>query len=217
MADVIDITGQRFGKLFVIERKSPPTKKDTRAHWLCRCDCGNFAIVSGKNLRNGNTKSCGCVQKEKLRIRNYQSAKHHGRNERLYCVWRSMIGRCKDKNHRSYKDYGGRGIKVCNEWLSYSGFREWALKTGYDPSAKKIEVTIDRIDNDKDYCPENCRWINMLAQENNKRNNAIYEHNGEKHTIAEWARILGMKDSVFRSRVYHGWDFDRIVNTPIKG
>lgn len=127
-----------------------------------------------------------------------------------------MLYRCNRKNHPAYKYYGGRGIQICDEWKEYSKFREWAIAKGYNENAIRGKCTIDRIDVNGGYCPENCRWATMKTQCNNRRNNRIFEYSGERHTISEWAIIFNIPEKTFRARVYNGWDFDRIIHTPIK-
>lgn len=169
MGKLIDLTGQKFGRLVVIERYGIG-KKGQDAKWLCRCECGGIAISTGKNLRSGNSKSCGCYKSERIS----ETKKTHGftqnhKKERLYKLWVRMRARCSNCNSKDYKYYGGRGISVCKEWDDYNNFRMWALMNGYDANAPHGKCTIDRIDVNGNYEPSNCRWVDMKTQNKNKR------------------------------------------------
>lgn len=162
----IDLAGQKFGKLTVIEQKG--VSKYGHATWLCKCDCGNRSVVLGRNLRNGNTSSCGCLQRERAGrpIEKTTLAKEYSR---LYCVWWGMKVRCYNPKHKGYHRYGGRGITVCDEWINdFQSFCDWAMANGYDENAPRGKCTIDRIDNDKGYSPANCRWVDMKVQNQNR-------------------------------------------------
>ncbi len=193
----VDHSGKRFGKLLVIEKlQQRPYEK---ARYRCKCDCGNETIVTGSNLVTGCVCSCGCVIKK------------HGlsHKERLYNIWVGMKQRCRDVNSPDYERYGGRGIAVCNEWKDdYLKFREWAMSNGY-----KDTLTIDRIDNDGNYCPDNCRWITVATQNNNTSQNTYITHNNKTRNLSEWAKILGINYKTLRSRLYRGWSFERIAAT----
>jgi len=156
---LIDLTGRRFGRLTAV---SYVGMVGHNSFWRCVCDCGNEANVSSHKLRTGHTRSCGCLHKETLAARN---EKHGLSHSRLYTIYASMKSRCYNEREREYDRYGGRGIRVCKEWLeSFKEFYNWAVINGYDESAPRGTYTIDRIDNDGDYCPQNCRLISIYQQ-----------------------------------------------------
>lgn len=186
-----DLTGMKFGRLTVLCRAEDRVYKDGRKRiaWNCRCDCGNTKEVLGENLKSGYTKSCGCLQKEKAAM---AQLKHGEADSRLYNVWSAIKRRCFNSTVPEYHRYGGRGITMCNEWLDYEVFSNWARANGYRDDAPRGECTIDRIDNNGDYCPDNCRWVNQQDQMNNVSYNHYVTYNGENHTVAEWSRIYNI-------------------------
>ena len=200
-----NLLGKKFGRLTVV-------KEDGRFRqmvcWDCICDCGNHINVPSYYLTSGQTKSCGCLQKE----RTSQANTLHGdckRNNRssLYGRYKHMLWRCENPNSKDYKNYGGRGIKVCDEWKNdYQKFKKWALENGYEE-----HLTIDRIDVNGDYEPINCRWITLQEQENNRTNNVFLVFNGIKKTASEWAREYGVNPSKILYRKRKGWSDEQIL------
>jgi len=190
-----DITGIKFGRLTPIKLAGA---NSTGAVWLCSCECGNTKEVSFYNMRRGSVKSCGCLHRDTITT--------HGKTgSRLYRVWRGMRQRCEDSNTKDYKRYGGRGISVCEEWKNdFEIFESWMLGNGYDVDAAKGKCTIDRIDADGNYSPENCRIVDVIDQGSNKKNNRVIEYNGETKTISEWARITGYSVQMIRHRLEIG-------------
>lgn len=167
MGKPIDLTGQRFGRLVVIGRSLE--SKHGEATWLCQCDCGNTSIVRGSYLRGGNTQSCGCYGHELSvrgeRRRTHSGSRDGGKKRRLYRIWIAMKTRCYNHNSKNYKNYGGRGITICAEWLhDFAAFRDWAMSCGYQD-----DLSIDRINVDGNYCPDNCRWATRKEQRHNRR------------------------------------------------
>ncbi len=191
MGKVIDLTGKRFGKLTVIKKHNQD--KWGGWNWLCRCDCGNETVVSGGHLRGLKTKSCGCSRKES------KNFSHKMTGSRIYSIWQAMKSRCYYDKNKRFKYYGGRGITVCDEWKnSFISFYEWSIKNGYDETAERGQCTIDRIDVNGNYEPNNCRWATIKQQANNTRRNHFIEYNGKTQTVSQWANELGVEpDSIF--------------------
>ena len=186
-----DLTGQKFGRLTVKERVE--NAKDGRAQWLCECDCGGEHVTKGKYLLNGECKSCGCLSRENKERWKTVNYKHGGvaknQTERLYSIWCGMKTRTTNKNQLSHYSYHDKGVSVCEEWFSdYQCFKEWALNNGYSD-----ELTIDRIDNDGDYCPENCRWITQFDQNRNTSRTIRMIVNGEIYCLKDCCKLLGIK------------------------
>lgn len=203
-----DLTGMTFGRWKVIERAENNARGD--AMWLCECSCENHTkrIVMGNSLRQGKSQSCGCLNKEI----NSSKGKHYQSKTRLYNIWLNMKDRCKNPNNKFYYNYGGRGVTVCPEWDNdYCIFRDWAINNGYQDN-----LTIDRLDNDKGYSPDNCRWATRQQQSNNLKKNIILEYNGEKHTMAEWSRILNISYMALCHRIERGWEVERALSTPVQ-
>ena len=208
-----DLSGQRFGRLVAISAEKD--SEGRRYIWTCKCDCGNYTKAGVSALLRGNKRSCGCLQKDALMNRNMR---HGYSKERLYRVWKGMRSRCNNPNHTSYAKYGGRGIKVCDEWNSdYLAFREWAVLNGYDEEAEYGECTLDRIDVDLGYTPDNCRWVSESSQANNKSDNRLITLNGETKNIATWAGELGIDSGVIYARLNNlGWSEEKALTTPVR-
>lgn len=213
---VQNLTGKRFGMLIVTERAENVVTSggNSLVAWKCRCDCGRETVVPAGRLRNGITKSCGC-QKHKSG-KEHWNYKHGECGTRIYKIWEGIKKRCYTPSFKDYAIYGGKGIKMCNEWTGengYENFREWALSHGYDEKANSSDCTIDRIDVNGDYSPENCRWVNATQQANNRTTSRYITYHGETHTIAEWARILNVPYGRIQSRLYLGWSPEEIIET----
>lgn len=203
-----DLTGQRYGNLTVVILA---WKDHKGSHWLCRCDCGNEKVIRPDALKSGRTKSCGCLIKKVQRERNTTHGLH---KSRIYQCYYAMRERCLNPNEHRYSDYGGRGITICDEWLGENGFQNfhaWAMGNGYTD-----ELTLDRIDVNGNYCPENCRWATRAQQSDNTRRTKRHTYNGETHTLREWSEITGLPLSTLRSRDAVGWDSARLLSTPVQ-
>lgn len=210
MGNFIDLTGQRFGRWTVISRVGSDSNK--RAAWLCKCDCGRTKVVNSSNLIQGTSKCCGCTRKDSLEqfySKNYPAHGLYG--TRLYTVYANILYRTENPSSPDYHNYGGRGIKICCEWRdSFKAFYDWSLMNGY-----KEGLTIDRIDVNKGYSPGNCRWVDRLVQANNTRMNCVIECFGERHTLAEWARIVGISRLAIYKRIQRGWSIERALTEPL--
>lgn len=189
MPKIVNLTGKKIGKLTVIKKQGKD--KWGQIIWVCQCSCGNITQVLTKNLTSGNTKSCGCYRREKIKKLNKinkRKGKEIGTNHPLYKTWCGMKQRCYNKNHYSYKNYGGRGIRVSKSW--YHSFEQFVKDMGDKPTNKH---TIERIDNDKGYCKSNCKWATRKEQASNRRINVFRTYRGERLSLAEWAIRLNVK------------------------
>ncbi len=198
--------GMRFGK-WTITREPGTRMYTSDVGAICKCDCGTERLVSIRRLKKGYTKSCGCAGVAKAAIKNRTHGQHQ---HRIHGIWRSMKERCSNKNHDAYARYGGRGIKVCRRWLKFENF---LLDNG--PLFKE-GLTLDRIDNDGNYTKSNCQWVSRGDQANNRHNNVILEHDGERMTCSQWARKLGMQEITLRKRIRAGWSHSRAITTPVR-
>lgn len=202
----IDMKGKKYGRLFVVSYYGKDN--NNKSKWLCRCDCGNVCVVDGYRIRSGKTRSCGCLSYEVLKKK---SVTHGMSRSKIYFVHNSMNERCFNKKNLNYRNYGGRGISVCDEWKGRDGFEsflKWSLENGY-----KDGLSIDRIDVNGNYEPSNCRWATQKEQLNNTRSNVILEYKGEEHTAMQWSEILGIPYKRLMKRLYSGWSVEKAFET----
>ena len=174
--------------------------------FMCRCDCGKIVKVLKEYITSGRQKSCGCLRKK-------NGVKKHGMiKTRLYHIWGNMVNRCTNENNPAYHNYGGRGIFVCEEWKDFSNFMKWACENGYNET-----LTIDRINNDDGYYPDNCRWADIITQANNKRSNVYIEYDGQTYTMMEWSKIIGIPYKTLHNRITSNkWRIERAFNEPLR-
>lgn len=202
MSAKLNLIGQTFGRLTVVS-EAPP--KNGRPGWFCVCSCGGTKTANAGALRRGGVSSCGCLSKE---ITAARSTKHGQTKSRLYHIWQSMIRRCIDPKKDGYSSYGGRGITVCKAWrFSFEIFRDWAAANGYADN-----LTIDRIDNNLGYCPENCRWAATKEQSKNRRSSIIYQGK----CVAEWSAELGVNAATIYKRLEANWPIEKALFTPAR-
>ena len=204
---MIDLSRQKFGRWTV---QGFVGRQGHDSYWDCLCDCGNTSRVRGNDLKIGHSQSCGCYNRERVAKR--RTTHGHTKNglvSREYRRWRNMMTRCYNTKVKSYKDYGARGIKVCERWHTFENFFE---DVGVFPDG----LTLDRVDNSGDYTPDNWRFATQEEQKNNKRSNAWYEYKGENRTVAQWSRLLGIKQGTLLSRLKKpGWSIERALTTPV--
>lgn len=202
----LNLTGQRFGRLVAL--KEAGHNKGGRTMWQCKCDCGGEKAATTHDLRCGNTRSCGCIQRE------LSSWKFGIPHKKLTGVYNGMKRRCYRKAEKNYEDYGGRGIKICDEWLGKNGrerFVLWALNNGYCDG-----LTIERIDVNGNYSPSNCCWIKPELQAKNKRNTIRVEYNGKTMCLEDAVRASGMKWGTLYGRVKKGWPMEHLFDAPYR-
>jgi len=218
MKPIEDLSGNIYGRLIAV---SPAKTKDGRSGWLCNCKCGNTTIVKTHNLKSGNTKSCGCLFTDSLSSLNYIHGESggaiEGKRTRLYRCWVNMKSRCYNPRVRSYHDYGLKGIKVCDSWNDFKTFSEWAYSHGYSD-----ELTIDRVDSNKNYCPENCRWVSLSENSKLAHQKSCWGLNAETDEYVEFTCIRDFAkernlsfsciDRVLhgRNKTHKGWIFGYI-------
>jgi hypothetical protein len=204
----MNLEGQRFGRWLVIGPTQRRGKKGYKIYWLCRCDCGTEKFVSHGSLRFGDSRSCGCLRREMIANRQ----RIHGMyGTPTYIIWKNMKQRCRDSQAINYERYGARGISVCERWQN--SFQNFYDDMGEVPSSG---YSIERIDNEKDYTPENCRWATPKEQARNTRRNRLLTHNGKTLCLAEWAEITGIGSTTIRRRLdYYGWSVEEALTTPV--
>lgn len=203
MSYLINLMGKRFGKWTVLQRGK--NEKQGQATWVCRCDCGTVKEVAGYRLRGGGSTRCRDCAPEVFRT--HGLSKH-----RIHKIWRCMKARCEHKADTAFPSYGGRGISVCKEWHESKNFFEWAFSHGY-----RDNLTIDRIDNDGDYCPENCRWATLKEQSRNKRVTLRLNFRGVVKTLKEWAETYGINYYTIRCRARKDWTPEQVLGFEKRG
>lgn len=203
--------GQKFNMLTVLGIDHVEDK--SAVIFKCKCDCGNIVLVPLAGLRSGNNKSCGCLHKKvKQNIGKHRKDQttHGGSRTRLYRIWAGMNNRCRSKDNPNNKRYGGRGITVCEEWRDFEKFREWALSNGYNDN-----LTIDRIDVNGNYEPDNCRWADRKLQGNNRENTFYVDYKGKKMPLKQVCEIEGIPyHTVWKRLQYYGMTLDDALHTP---
>lgn len=195
-----NLPGMKFNSLTVIDAVG--NDNHGAKLWKCKCDCGNYTIQNTSNIISSRSKSCGCLKGYNLKTHGYS-------RERLHNIWKGMRGRCNNSNESSYKNYGARGIKVCEEWNDYTVFRKWALENGYNDS-----LTIERKDVNKGYEPSNCEWITLGEQCNNRRNTVRMTYKGQTKTLSQWSKEFGINYfTLYRRYCEYGWSVEKCLNT----
>lgn len=190
---IVDLTGKKFGRLTVIGLDDKPGHK---TYWICQCECGNMKSVRSDSLKQGAIKSCGCLKKEQDRTNLTANHSHKMSGTRIYEIWQGIKGRCYNKHDARYDRYGGRGITVCDEWRDdFEAFYNWSLDNGYSE-----DLTIDRIDNDKNYCPQNCKWASAKEQSNNRSTNINITIGNSTRTLTQWCEIFELDPKTIFAR-----------------
>jgi len=212
MSSVRDLKGQRFGRLVALY---DIRRRDSSGGvvWHCRCDCGNEVNVVRHHLISGNTTSCGCYRREYVaEAKTTHGMTRHGKQHPIYRTWRTILQRCENPNVYNYRNYGGRGITVCAEWHNFIPFRDWALASGWEKG-----LSIDRIDNNGDYEPSNCRWVTQKENNRNKRSNRLITFNSKTQTMAEWAEELSISYYALKHRINDlHWPIERALTEPVR-
>ena len=208
--------GVRINELTIIGFEHVKRARSWSWKWICRCSCGTIKSIVPYKVLSGNTTSCGCTKRDRIIEYNntekvkhgYARGGHGGKKNRLYTIWSGMKARCSNENLHDYPNYGGRGIKVCNEWAnSFETFKDWANENGY-----REDLSLDRIDVNGNYCPENCKWATMYEQQRNRQHTEKFEYLGEKRTLAEISEMTGIYYNTLYNRIhYYGWDLENAV------
>lgn len=212
MAKFQDLTGQRFGRLVVLERTEDYVSPQGRhvVRWKCKCDCGNVKVVSAVHLVQGDVKSCGCYHMERIKDAGRVNNISHGMSKtRIYHLFQNMKWRVMNPDAPNFKNYGGRGIDICDEWKAKDGFEnflKWSMENGYSD-----EKTLDRIDVNGSYEPSNCRWTNWETQYNNTTKSVKLTYNGKTQTAAQWARELGLDRHTIYERIKKNLPIEEII------
>jgi hypothetical protein len=206
----MDVIGEKYGRWLIV--REVPNQVQKSYYCTCECGSGKDRVITFSDLKRGNTKSCGCYHKEVVK----ETSKKHGlRGHRLYSIWASMKTRCYNENSSGYKNYGGRGIIICDEWINeddgFINFYNWAMNNGYSS-----ELTLDRENVNGNYEPSNCRWSDRVTQANNTRVTKYVEINGEIKTPKEWREIYNLSRSTFKWRISKGWDIVKTLTTPVR-
>lgn len=205
---LINLVGKRFGKWTVLDR-APDQRKNR--YWICKCDCGTIKTVGGRHLTKGVSLSCGCSFPKGNDAHNFKHGDRAGRS-RLYKIWCEMKARCLTPGNTSFKRYGERGIKICKEWANdYLCFKAWAMENGYNEN-----LSIDRVNNDGDYTPDNCRWATPKIQANNRRSTRIITHDGVTDSLLGHCERLQLNYNSVKTRLARGWTFEEAI-TGIRG
>lgn len=207
----IDLVGQRFGRLTVVSDGERSNKN--RLRWKCLCDCGNETTVQSEHLKDHSTTSCGCFAREQVvKSKLTHGYTRVGRKVRLFSIWNLMLSRCDiNSSYPRLKDYAGRGIGVCEEWLDYETFAAWSNHNGYSDI-----LSLDRINNDGNYEPDNCRWTTNKAQARNRRSNRMVTIDGETKCLIEWTEVYGINYGTAKRRLNSGWDSKKALTHPVQ-
>lgn len=208
MSAVVDLSGKRFGSLIVVGRAN---SLNGRAAWGCECQCGSVLVVAGQHLRRKVVTSCGCVKADRAKEMGVQNKTHGKTKTPEFRIWTGMISRCCNKNDYRFKRHGGRGIKVCDRWMKFENFYEGMGSVPFQGAE------LDRIDNDKCYEPENCRWVTSKQNNNNRSSCCYIEHGGAVQTVTQWVEQIGINPATLRVRLEAGWPVEKALTQPVRG